>query len=182
MSSPHRSLIIIDMQKGMQSAKPGRRNNPGAEANIQRLLTHWRATGGPVVHVRHMSRTPGSVFWPGQAGAEFQDALLPLGSEHVLEKNVTDAFANSGLERWLHARAIKELVIVGVSTNMSVEATVRSAGCLRFATTVVSDATFTLDATDLSGALRTAEDIHLMSLSNLNGEYSRVIESAELLG
>jgi nicotinamidase-related amidase len=82
----------------------------------------------------------------------------------------------------LHARAIKELVIVGVSTNMSVEATVRSAGCLGFDTAVVSDATFTFDATDLSGALRTAEDIHLMSLSNLNGEYARVIESAELLG
>lgn len=182
MSCPNRALIIIDMQKGMQSSRPGRRNNPGAEANIQRLLTHWRATGGPVVHVRHISRTPGSVFWPGQAGAEFQDALFPLDSEHVLEKNVTDAFANSGLERWLHARTIKELVIVGVSTNNSVEATVRSAGCLGFATTVVSDATFTFDATDLSGAVRTAEDIHLMSLSNLNGEYARVIESAELLG
>lgn len=178
----NRVLIIIDMQKGMQSAKLGRRNNPGAEACIRRLLTHWRAAGWPVIHVRHMSRSPDSVFWPGQTGAEFQDALFPLDTEHVLEKNVTDAFANSGLERWLHARTINALVIVGVSTNNSVEATARSAGCLGFVTTVVSDATFTFDAPDLSGIVRMAEDIHLMSLSNLNGEYAQVIESSELIG
>lgn len=182
MTNHRRALIIIDMQKGMQSAKLSRRNNPNAEANIQRLLAHWRSAGMPVVHVRHISRSPGSVFWPGQAGAEFQDALLPLDSEHVVEKNVTDAFANSGLERWLHVRGIKELVIVGVSTNNSVEATARSAGCLGFQTSVVSDATFTFDAPDLSGAIRTAEDIHLMSLSNLNDEYARILESSELLG
>jgi nicotinamidase-related amidase len=182
MTNLRRALIIIDMQKSMQSATLARRNNPNAEANIQRLLEHWRSAGLPVVHVRHMSRSPGSVFWPGQVGAEFQDALLPLASEHVVEKNVTDAFANSGLERWLHVRGIKELVIVGVSTNNSVEATARSAGCLGFQTSVVSDATFTFDAPDLNGAIRTAEDIHLMSLSNLNGEYARVIETSGLLG
>lgn len=181
MTNHRRALIIIDMQKGMRSTKLSRRNNPNAEANIQRLLAHWRSAGMPVVHVRHISRSPGSVFWPGQAGAEFQDALMPLASEHVVEKNVTDAFTNSGLERWLHVRGIKELVIVGVSTNNSVEATARSAGCLGFQTSVVSDATFTFDAPDLSGAIRTAEDIHLMSLSNLKGEYARILESSELL-
>jgi nicotinamidase-related amidase len=182
MTNQRRALIVIDMQKGMQSATLARRNNLNAEANIQRLLAHWRNTDLPVVHVRHMSRSPGSVFWPGQVGAEFQDALAPLVSEHVLEKNVTDAFANSGLERWLHVRGIKELVIVGVSTNNSVEATARSAGCLGFQTSVVSDATFTFDAPDLNGTIRAAEDIHLMSLSNLNGEYARVIETSGLLG
>ncbi len=124
-----RALIIIDMQKGMQSAELGRRNNMHAEANIQQLLARWRSLKLPVVHVRHMSRSRDSVFWPGQVGAEFQDALLPLDSEHVIEKNVTDAFANSSLERWLHVRGIKDLVIVGVSTNMSVEAT---AVCRKF--------------------------------------------------
>ncbi|OOG37993.1 cysteine hydrolase family protein [Polaromonas sp. A23] len=182
MTNYRRALIIIDMQKGMQSATLPRRNNPNAEAKIQQLLAHWRSASLPVVHVRHMSRSPGSVFWPGQVGADFQDALAPLASEHVLEKNVTDAFSNSGLERWLHVRGIKELVIVGVSTNNSVEATARSAGCLGFQTSVVSDATFTFDAPDLNGTIRAAEDIHLMSLSNLNGEYARVIEASELLG
>jgi nicotinamidase-related amidase len=83
---------------------------------------------------------------------------LPRDSEHVIEKNVADAFKNSGLEHWPPARGIKDLLIVGVSTNMSVEATARSAGSLGFRTIVVSDATFTFDRADISGAMRTAEE------------------------
>jgi len=176
-----RALLIIDMQRGMADARAGRRNNSQAEDNIALLLDAWRLAGRPVVHVRHLSRSPTSAFWPGQIGAEFQPRFEPLATEHVMEKNVTDAFVGSGLERWLHVRGIRELVIVGVSTNYSVEATARSAGNLGFTTSVVSDATFTFDMQDISGALRPAEDVHVMSLSNLRGEYATVLNTAELL-
>ncbi|QTN27979.1 cysteine hydrolase [Rhodoferax sp. AJA081-3] len=175
------ALLIIDMQRGMADAKAGRRNNPQAEDNIARLLAAWRQAGQPVVHVRHLSRSPTSAFWPGQTGAEFQPRFEPLATEHVVEKNVTDAFVCSGLERWLHVRGIRDLYVVGVSTNYSVEATVRSSGNLGFHTTVVSDATFTFDMQDISGLLRLAEDVHVMSLSNLRGEYATVLNTAELL-
>lgn len=172
-------LVIIDMQKGMASAGP--RNNPGAEARMAQLLDHWRAHHRPVVHVRHLSRTPGSTFWPGQPGAEFQDRLAPLPTEHVVDKHVTDAFAHRGLERWLHQRGLRALVFVGVSTQMSVEASVRSAGCLGFDCTVVADACYTYDRPDLDGTPRSAEDIHRVALANLSGEYARVRLTAEVL-
>jgi len=181
MKKQDTALIIIDMQRGMADPKSGRRNNPGAEENIRQLLLAWRVAGRPIVHVRHMSRSPASVFWPGQPGNEFQENLLPLASEHVVEKNVTDAFVNTALERWLHVRAIKELVIVGVSTNMSVEATARSAGNLGFATTVVADACFSFDRLDLHGKAQTAEEVHINALSNLQGEYATILETASLL-
>jgi hypothetical protein len=116
------------MQKGMSREAAGRRNNPEAESNIERLLSGWRGAKATVIHVRHMSRTLGSPFWPGQTGAEFQEALRPLDSEHVVEKNIPDAFAQSALERWLRLRGLDSLVIVGVSTNNSVEATARASG------------------------------------------------------
>ena len=175
------AALIIDMQKGMQNPKLGRRNNLGAEATMQKLLARWRGLSLPIIHVRHMSRSPDSVFWPGQAGAEFQDAFMPLDTEHVLEKNVTDAFANSGLERWLRVRGIEKLIFVGVSTNISVEASVRLAASLGFRTSVVSDAMFTFDRIGLNGAISAAEDIHLMSLTNLSGEYATVLESMAML-
>lgn len=174
------ALILIDMQQGMAAAT-GPRNNPGAEARMAALLTAWRERGLPVVHVRHLSRTPGSPFWPGQAGAEFQPRLAPLPAEHVVDKHVTDAFAHSGLERWLHQRGIQQLVFVGVSTNMSVEATVRSAGCLGFDCRVVADACYCYDRPDLDGRPRNAEDLHRVALANLQGEYGQVCESTELL-
>jgi nicotinamidase-related amidase len=104
-----------------------------------------------------------------------------LDSKHVKENNVTDAFANSGLERWLLSRDIKDLVIVGVSTNMFVEATARSAGSLEFRTIFVPDATFTIDRSYFSGAIRRAEEIHLKSLTNLSGEYAEIVEAGAIL-
>ncbi len=173
------ALVIVDMQKGMANAGP--RNNPEAESHIGQLLDHWRECARPIVHVRHLSRTPGSPFWPGQPGAEFQERLAPQVSEHVVDKHVTDAFAQSGLARWLHQRGIRSLVFVGVSTNMSVEASVRSAACLGFDCKVVADACYTYDRPDLDGEPRSAEDIHRVALANLSGEYAHVLLSADLL-
>ncbi|HVM60665.1 MAG TPA: cysteine hydrolase family protein [Verrucomicrobiae bacterium] len=175
------TLVIIDMQQGMRSPAAGKRNNPQAESNIARLLSAWRERNATIVHVRHISRTLGSLFWPGQPGVEFQKELKPLDSEHVVEKNVPDAFINTGLERWLHVRGIKELLIVGVSTNHSVESTARTAGNLGFKTMVASDAVFAFDKVDYSGTLRTADEVHAMSLANLNGEYATVISTEDAL-
>ena len=175
------ALIIIDMQKGMADPAAGTRNNPEAEQNIAALLRAWREAASTVVHVRHISRTVGSPFWPGQAGVEFQERFAPLPDAHVVEKNVPDAFINTGLERWLRVRGINELVIVGVSTNNSVEASARTAGNLGFATHVVADACFAFSKIDYAGTPRSAEDIHVMALSNLDGEYAAIVHTRDVL-
>jgi nicotinamidase-related amidase len=175
------ALLIIDMQQGMLAAHLGRRNNPGAEQQIALLLAHWRGRGWPVVHVRHISRSPGSVFYPGQPGCEFQPALAPLPAEAVFEKNVPDAFIATQLERWLRVRGIDQVVMAGVVTNNSVEATARTGGNLGFGVTVIEDATYTFDQTDLRGRLWQAEDVHAMALSNLAMDYAAVSSTAALL-
>jgi nicotinamidase-related amidase len=175
------TLIIIDMQQAMHGTPTHSRNNRGAEAQIEMLLAAWRKSGSDVVHVRHISRSPHSPFRPGQSGCEFQPALMPQAAEHVLEKNTPDAFTHTGLERWLFARDIKTIAIVGVSTNNSVESTARTSGNLGFRTLVVSDATFAFEKADYSGVLRSAEEVHAMSLANLDGEYATVITANQLL-
>lgn len=173
------ALITVDMQVGMSWPDATQRNNHHAEQVIAGLLENWRQQGAPVVHIRHMSRTRGSPFWPGQAGAEFQPALAPLHGEHVVEKNVPDAFINTGLERWLHARGIVSVLIVGVSTNNSVESTARTAGNLGFKAFVAADGCYAYAQTDYHGVLRSAEDVHAMALSNLHGEYATVIQARD---
>jgi nicotinamidase-related amidase len=173
------TLMVIDMQVGMTWPKVGVRNNPQAESVIAALLGIWRAKGAPVVHVRHLSRSPESPFWPGQPGVEFQPSLAPLPTEHVVEKNVPDAFVNTGLQHWLLAQAQPSIVIVGVSTNNSVESTARTAGNLGFQTYVVADGTFAFDKPDFRGVHRSADDVHAMSLANLHGEYATVISSQQ---
>jgi nicotinamidase-related amidase len=175
------ALILIDMQRGMSAAGLPPRNNANAEANMERLLAAWRELEAPLVHVRHVSRTPGSPFWPGQEGIEFQEPFLPRSAEQVFEKNVPDAFIHSGLERWLRARGVERLVIVGVSTNNSVEATARTAGNLGFSVIVPCDATFTFEKRDFNGVLRSADEVHAMSLANLADEYAQIRTTSEVL-
>ena len=170
------------MQKCMANPAAGTRNNPQAEEHIAQLLQAWRAAKAPVVHVRHIARSPKSGFAPGQAGAEFQDALQPLPHEHVLEKNVPDAFINTGLERWLRVRELQRIVVVGVSTNISVECSARTAGNLGFATVVVLDATFAFAMKDYVGVMRSADEVHAMSLANLGREYATIMDTRTVLG
>lgn len=175
------ALVVIDMQQCMSQAVISERNNPEAESQIQNLLAVWRQRQWPIIHLRHISREATSSFRPGQVGAAFQTEFEPLAQEAVFEKNRPDAFCNTGLERWLHARELAHLVIVGVSTNNSVEATARSAGNLGFTAYVVADACFTFPKLDYQGVLRSAEEVHAMSLANLAGEYAEIITTPDLL-
>ncbi|RZA34003.1 MAG: cysteine hydrolase [Lysobacteraceae bacterium] len=181
MRHDHPALIIIDMQQCMASPEAGVRNNVQAEANIATLLEAWRAAAAPVVHVRHISRFHESGFAPGQPGAAFQPALAPRPGEHVVEKNVPDAFIHSTLERWLRVRGVQRLVVAGVSTNISVECSARSAGNLGFAVSVAADACFAFARHDYAGVARSAAEVHAMSLANLTGEYATIVTTADAL-
>ncbi|NWB87685.1 cysteine hydrolase family protein [Pseudomonas gingeri] len=176
------ALILIDQQQGILHPRLGPRNNPEAEARMLELLQQWRETARPIVHVQHLSHSPESVFWPGQSGVEFQQRFAPGEGERLVRKRVPDAFCATGLEAWLRESGIEQLVIVGVATHNSVEATARTAGNLGFETWVVEDACYTFDKTDYFGTPHTAQEVHAMSLGNLHGEYATVVSSRVLLG
>ena len=61
----------------------------------------------------------------------------------MIAKKTNSAFIGTGLEAALRAAGHSMLVVVGVITNNSVEATVRMAGNLGFDTSLVEDAAFT---------------------------------------
>ncbi|MCS3836673.1 nicotinamidase-related amidase [Pseudomonas sp. JAI111] len=174
-------MIIIDQQKGILQPRLGRRNNLQAEERILDLLAYWRRTGRPVIHVQHLSRSPDSVFWPEQSGVEFQERFTPQSGEQLIQKQVPDAFCATGFAASLREAGIDQLVIVGVATNNSVESTARTAGNLGFDAWVAEDACFTFDKADYFGQLRSAEDVHAMSLGNLHGEYATVVSSTQIL-
>jgi nicotinamidase-related amidase len=169
------------VQRAIDDPSWGRRNNPDAEDNILRLLAHWRAGGWPVFHVQHVSREPASTFRPGQPGVELKPATAPLAGEPIVVKSTPSAFAGTGLEALLAARAIRALVVTGFITNNSVETTVRVAATLGYEVRLVEDATATFDRRDLAGRLWRAEEVHALSLSNLSGEYAAVVSTDAVL-
>jgi nicotinamidase-related amidase len=171
------TLIVIDVQKAIDHPKwrkHGDRNNPDAERNIARLLESWRARRWPIYHIRHDSREPDSPYRPGQPGHQFKPEAAPLPGETVIAKQTNSAFIGTELEATLRAANQTKLAICGVITNNSVEATVRMAGNLGFETYLIEDACFTFGKPRWS-----AEEIHAMSLANLEGEYCQVIGTDE---
>src|SRR5881392_1427798 len=118
------ALLIVDVQRAIDDPSWGDdRNNPRAEGNIARLLERWRGRGWAVVHVRHASREPLSTYRKGQPGFEFKAEVMPREGERDVEKETNSAFIGTDLQD--HLNGITRLVIVGVITNNSVEATAR---------------------------------------------------------
>ena len=175
------ALVIVDLQKAFDDPVWGRRNNPEAEVQVACLLAAWRAGGRPVVHVQHLSREADSPYRPGQPGCDFKDEARPRAGECVIQKSTNNAFIDTGFAPFLGDRNIDTLVVVGVMTNSSVEATVRMAGNLGYRTYLVADATATVDRLDLDGRLWRAEEVQALTLANLHGEYATVTQTAAVL-
>lgn len=178
------ALLIIDVQKAIDApyhAADGPRNNPDAEKRIAQLLSTWRREHRPVIHIRHDSTTPTSAYRPGQEGNDFKTEVAPAPEETVVAKRTNSAFIGTQFEALLRRQGIQTLVVTGVSTNNSVEATVRMAGNLGFETYLIADACFTFGRRDYHGDLRTADEVHAMSLANLHEEYCIVVDTATVL-
>jgi nicotinamidase-related amidase len=175
------ALIVIDVQDAIDDPRWGPRNNPGAEAVIAELLAAWRAEALPIIHIRHDSTEPGSPYQPSSPGHGFKPAARPLAHETVIGKSANSAFVGTALEEALDEIGATTLVVCGVLTNNSVEATVRHGGNLGYRIFVVADACWAVEKRDLSGRLWPAPDVHALSLANLHGEYAEVVDSMTAL-
>jgi nicotinamidase-related amidase len=174
-------LIVIDVQEAIDDLRWGPRNNPGAEENIAALIAAWRAEDLPIVHIRHDSVDPASPYAPDAPGHRFKPCAAPLGGEIVIGKNATSAFVATSLEGVLDELGATTLVLCGVLTPNSLEATARHAGDLGYQAFVVADACWAVDKVDLRGRRWPAEDAHALSLANLQGEYANVVNTATTL-
>jgi nicotinamidase-related amidase len=177
------ALIVVDVQRAFDEweAAGKRRNNPEAVARIADLLGAFRERGAPIFHIRHQGTRPNSSFLPDATGYPVKDEAREIEREPVIVKRVNSAFIGTDLEHRLRAADIKSLVICGATTNHCVETTARMAGNLGFDACLVRDATWTFDRIGPDGDVHSAEDIHAMTLANLNGEFARIVSAAEAI-
>jgi nicotinamidase-related amidase len=140
------ALIVIDLQTGMMDgvAFPPLHDHESILANTNRLTAWARASGSPVVYVRH-DGPPGEPLERGAPGWPIHPAIAPLAGEPIFEKTVGNAFAQTDLADWLRARNIGEVILLGAQTDQCVNATCRGALERGFAVTVVGDAHSTWD-------------------------------------
>jgi nicotinamidase-related amidase len=181
-NSPDRTaLIVVDVQRAFDQweAAGKRRNNPHAVARIVDLLKAFRACAAPIFHIRHQGTRQNSSFLPDGPGYPVKDEAREQAGEPVIVKRVNSAFIGTDLEARLRAADIKTLVICGATSNHCVETTTRMAGNLGFDARLVRDATWTFDRIGPDGDAHSAEEIHAMTLANLNGEFARIVTAKE---
>ena len=124
-----RGLLVIDIQRdyfpggGMPLVEP----EAAAEA-ARAVLDDFRATGDPVVHLRHVWDSPEATFMrPGTPGQEIHPTVAPRDGEPVLDKTEPNGFLGTDLAAVLDELDVDQLHVVGMMSSMCVDATVRAA-------------------------------------------------------
>lgn len=175
-------LLVIDVQQAFDQIEANGipRNNPNAVTCISHLLKVFRAIGGDIIHIRHASLEPDSLFQQKRSGFQVKAEAAEEPGETVIIKNVNSSFIGTDLEATLDASGIEALVIVGATTNHCVETTTRMAGNMGYDTYLVNDATWTFDRKGIDGRIIPAADIHHMTLSNLSEEFATIVNTAQV--
>ena len=175
------ALILIDIQKGFDEPRWGKRNNPEAENNARRLLDAWRQSGYPIFHIQHLSVNPDSPLSPKAPGSAIKDIVKPVAGEPVITKKVNSAFIGTDLEQRLRSAGITQVVLAGITTDHCVNTSTRMAANLGFEAVFVSDATVAFERLGPDGRHWTPEEIHSAAMASLHGEFAVVLSSKEVI-
>ncbi len=132
---------------------------------VKAVLQAWRAAGGLVVHTREshlpdLSDCPpakrlrgsptlrigdegpmGRILVRGEPGNAIVRQLAPVDGEVVIDKPGKGAFYATGLGELLDARGITHLVVMGVTTEVCVQTTLREANDRGYDCLLVEDGT-----------------------------------------
>jgi nicotinamidase-related amidase len=177
------ALIIVDVQKAFDELEAAgeRRNNPNAVRRIKDLLADFRAKKASIIHIRHASLDPASPFQDNGPGFAAKDEAREQSGEPVIVKHANSSFIGTDLETRMRRDNIKIVVIVGATTNHCVESTARTAANLGFDVKLVRDATWTFDRGGVDGEYFTADQVHAMTLANLQGEFAEIVTASDVM-
>ncbi len=178
-----RALVVIDVQ-GEMAAYRDEGNpwaNPRAEDAIAGLIAGFRGANLPVIHVHHHETHPGASMVPGSDAAAPLICAVPGANEMVFIKHGSSAFIGTGLEAYLRAQGLTELVIIGGEANMCVESSTRMAANLGFKVTLAQDALINFQRTGHDGTLIPAPMVLTMSMANLNRSFAKISTTQDVL-
>lgn len=177
-----RAVLVIDMQEGMadriRSGRPTA--TPDAPDRIAALLADARRRGVPVIHVLHDDPHPASPFRKGEPGAEPMPCAVPRPGETVFWKHGSSAFNGTGLDGYLKANGINELVIAGAVAAFRVTSTVRQASDLGYKILLPQDALLGFDLPAHDGGKIDAGTVFRVTLSLLGADFATLTTVADL--
>lgn len=143
----NRALLVVDMQNDYFPG--GNMELVGIEEaakNVGQLLAIFRAEKLPIVHVQHISTSPGAAFFlPETKGVKIHQSVAPKEGELIIKKHFPNSFRETTLYKELLDRNIEEVIVCGAMSHMCIDSTVRSGFDLGLSCVVVADGCATRD-------------------------------------
>jgi nicotinamidase-related amidase len=160
------ALLIVDIQNFYFPGEgPGLVHAEEASVAAREVLLIFREKQQMVIHIRHKS----------SKGFEIHPNVAPVAGEKVITKEEVNSFQKTDLLDHLRTNGITRLVIIGMQTQMCLEAAVRAARDFGFECFVVSDACATRDL-KFGEKMVKAEEVQTAVLATLtDGRYAKVI-------
>ncbi len=171
------AVVIVDAQKEYDGGGLALPDLAPRTAEIAGLLARARARSTPVLHVRHLGQA-GGLFDPLGEGSEFMAEAAPLPGETIVEKQLPNAFAGTGLQAQIRRLGRDRLIFAGFMTHMCISSSVRAAFDLGYDCTVVASATGTrpLPKVGSAEAALAAETVHEAALAGLADRFATIAE------
>lgn len=178
----HTALVLIDLQKGIVPFAGGPHTGAEVLDKAGSLIRRFHALNSPVVLVRVGWSADGgdalrqTVDQPPPASARSDDwweipaELGAIDSDIRIVKRQWGAFYGTELELQLRRRGVEHIVLGGISTNIGVESTARSAWELGFGIVFAEDA---MSARN--------DEQHAFAIKNIFPRLGRVRSTAQVL-
>ncbi|OVE68974.1 amidohydrolase [Clostridium diolis] len=115
-------LLVVDTQKLITNEKLYNFN--AFVSNVEKIISEARKNDIEIIYIRH-DDGPGSELTKGTDGFEVYEKFQPISNEKIFDKKVNSAFKGTGLLEYLMDREEKDIIIVGIQTDLCVDATIK---------------------------------------------------------
>ncbi|NOW04678.1 cysteine hydrolase family protein [Clostridium beijerinckii] len=115
-------LLVVDTQKLITNEKLYNFN--AFVSNVEKIISEARKNKIEVIYIRHDDGS-GSELTKGTDGFEVYEKFQPINDEKIFDKKVNSAFKGTGLLEYLMDKDEKDIIIVGIQTDLCVDATIK---------------------------------------------------------
>ncbi len=179
--APRRALVVIDVQNEYFEGGGLPIEYPPIEQtlpNITRAMDAARASGVPVVVVRHHAPKGAPLFQADTHNGQLHPEIARRPHDHLVTKTFPSVFTGTDFADWLTRNGITTLSVAGYMTHNCDASTVFEAMHRGFDVEFLADASGALPYANSAGSV-TAEEIHRVFSVVFHSNFAAVAATGE---
>lgn len=170
-----RALVVIDVQNEYVTGGLLIEHPPVQDSlrHIGLAMDAAHAAGIPVIVVQNRAPATAPLFAHGSDGWQLHEVVSSRHRDHLVEKSLPGALAETDIARWTRQRGINTLSLVGYMTQNCVASTAVEALHQGFAVEFLEDASGTVSYANAQGQV-SAQEMHRVYCTVLQSRFAAV--------